>query len=62
MPDLDALNPYPEDEPQLRQAWEDGYRAAQEGRQATESPDLPDRIVQAFRLGYDAALIRGEED
>ena len=29
--DLDAPNPYSEDEPQLRKAWKEGYHAGKEG-------------------------------
>lgn len=47
MPDLDDRNPYPEDEPRLRQAWEDGYRAKQEGRQAALRLDDPSDRTQA---------------
>lgn len=55
MPDLDDRNPYPEDEPRLRQAWEDGYRAKQEGRQAALRLDDPSDRTQAWLKGYKAA-------
>lgn len=61
MPDLGDLNPYPEEEPKLRRAWEDGYWAAQRGEEPAERHDFFDPIIRAFREGQEAALNENEK-
>lgn len=58
MPDLEEINPYPEDEPKLRQAWEDGYRAGKREKPVGNVVKQRDEILKAWRDGYQTALER----
>jgi ribosome modulation factor len=56
MQDPDEQNPYSEDEPKLRRAWEDGYRAAKRGKSATSILDHRAAIREVWQDGYKATL------
>lgn len=60
MPDLDERNPYPEDEPRLRESWEEGFRACQKGTHLNESPEENlGEEARAWLDGYKAAKSGG---
>lgn len=65
MPDPEELNPYPEDEPMLQEAWAEGYQAGKEGpwfpnigKQVHGDP----RKDVAWLKGYTAARLEESEE
>lgn len=65
MSDLEKSNPYPENKSSLRQAWQEGYRAAERGDPLPGRGETPYNHVGAelaWIRGYNFAQNQSEEE